>query len=187
MDDPKPWFPLRTERLLLREARQDDFDDVHAYATQPEVVRYMDWGPNTREDTQAALERWFAAQSQWPRDDCNFLVEHLADQRVIGSIRLGINKPAQHSADLGYSFNRDYWGRGYATEASAALIDVVFRTLGLHRVWAWCDVRNVNSYGVMERLGMRREGRLEENVMVKGEWRTSYLYAILDREWKSPG
>ncbi len=46
-EDLKPWFPIRTERLLLREFAQADFDDVHAYAIDPLVVRYMDWGPNT--------------------------------------------------------------------------------------------------------------------------------------------
>ena len=51
-DEPqKPWFPLRTQRLLLREARLGDYDDIHAYGADPEVVRFMDWGPNTPEVT----------------------------------------------------------------------------------------------------------------------------------------
>ncbi|MFL5297738.1 MAG: GNAT family N-acetyltransferase [Phenylobacterium sp.] len=182
-DDLKPWFPIRTERLLLREFRQADFDDVHAYATQPEVVRFMDWGPNTPDETQAFLGRMFEAQARWPRDDVNLAVEHRADGRVIGSIRLGANNPAEHSADLGYSFNRDYWRQGIATEAARAMLDVAFRVLGVHRVWAWCDVRNAGSYGVMEKLGMRREGELKQNVHVKGDWRTTYLYAILADEF----
>lgn len=183
-DDLKPWFPIRTERLLLREFRQSDFDDVHAYATQPEVVRYMDWGPNSPDDTQAFLDRSFDAQIRWPREDVNLAVEHLADGRVIGAIRLGVNQPPyEHSADIGYSFNRDYWRQGIATEAARAMAEAAFLVLGLHRVWAWCDVRNTGSYGVMEKLGMRREGLLRENVRVKGEWRTTYLYAILAHEW----
>jgi ribosomal-protein-alanine N-acetyltransferase len=187
-DDLKPWFPIRTERLLLREFRQSDFDDVHAYATQSEVVRYMDWGPNTLEDTQAFLDRSLDAQSRWPRGDVNLAVEHLADGRVIGAIRLGVNdKPYEHSADIGYSLNRDYWRQGIATEAARAMADVAFRVLRLHRVWAWCDVRNAGSYGVMEKLGMRREGVLRENVWVKDEWRTTYLYAILAHECILPG
>jgi RimJ/RimL family protein N-acetyltransferase len=183
----EPWFPVRTERLLLREFRQDDFDDVHAYATQPEVVRFMDWGPNTLDETQAFLDRSFEAQGRWPRDDVNLAVEHLAHGRVIGAIRLGVNKPAERSADIGYSFNRDYWRQGIATEAARALAGVAFGVLGFHRVWAWCDERNHGSYGVMEKLGMRREGRLLENVHVKGERRTSLLYAILAHEFDRNG
>ena len=182
-EDIKPWFPIRTARLVLREFRQDDFDDVHAYATQAEVVRYMDWGPNTPDETQAFLERMFEAQGRWPRDDVNLAVEHAGDRRVIGAIRLGRNKPAEHSADLGYSYNRDYWGRGFGTEAARAMMQVAFRVLGLHRVWAWCDVRNAGSYRVMEKLGMRREGTFRQNIQVKGAWRDTFVYAILADEF----
>jgi RimJ/RimL family protein N-acetyltransferase len=186
-EDIRPWFPLRTARLWLREFRQDDFDDVHAYATQAEVVRYMDWGPNTPQETQGFLDRMFEAQATWPRDDVNLAIEHAKDRRVIGAIRLGLNKPAEQSADLGYSINRDYWGRGITTEAARALAGVAFRALGVHRLWAWCDIRNVASYRVMEKLGMRREGTFRENVHVKGAWRDTYVYAMLDREFAPAG
>ena len=163
-EDLKPWFPLRTERLLLREFTQDDFDDVHAYAIDPDVVRYMDWSPNTLEDTQAALDRWDAAQARWPRPDVNLAIQHLADNRVIGSIRLGVNDEA--TGDVGYSL------------ASAG-----FSLLGLHRIWAECDVRNAGSYGVMEKLGMRREAHFRQDKRARDGWRDSYLYAILAEEW----
>lgn len=51
------WLPIETERLWLREFREDDFDSIHAYATDPEVVRYMPWGPNTLEVTREVLDR----------------------------------------------------------------------------------------------------------------------------------
>lgn len=64
MTDAAPWFPIRTERLLLREFREADFDAAHVYASDPEVVRYMDWAPNTLDDTRAFLDRMLAAQAQ---------------------------------------------------------------------------------------------------------------------------
>jgi RimJ/RimL family protein N-acetyltransferase len=51
-DDPKPWFPIHTERLLLREFRESDLGDIHAYAAVPEVSRFMTWGPNTPDDSR---------------------------------------------------------------------------------------------------------------------------------------
>ncbi len=59
-----------------------------------------------------------------------------------------------------------------------------FQTLGLHRIVARCDARNVASARVMERLGMRREALLVENEMVKDEWTDELVYALLDREWR---
>jgi RimJ/RimL family protein N-acetyltransferase len=184
-EDLTPWFPLRTERLLLREFTQGDFDDVHAYAIDPDVVRYMDWGPNTLDDTQAALDRWFAAQSCWPRADVNLAVEHVADGLVIGSIRLSVTDEAARTGDIGYSFASAYWRQGIGTEAARAMVAVGFEVLGLHRIWAECDTRNAGSYGIMEKLGMRREGHLRQNKRARDGWRDSYLYAILADEWSA--
>lgn len=177
----KPWFPLRTARLLLREAREEDFDDVHAYAIDPEVVRYMDWGPNTPEVTREVLDRWFAEQQIWPRGHVNLIVELVAEARAIGTIRLSLQ--GEGAADLGYSYNSAYWRNGYGYEAAEAIVRVAFETLKLHRVWATCDVRNRGSFGIMEKLGMRREGTLRKNQLVRDGWRDTHVYALLDEEW----
>ncbi len=180
-----PWFPIRTKRLLLREARESDSADIHAYASDPEVARYMDWGPNDEATTRDVLDRWTKKQAEWPRADVNLLVEHLADSRVIGSIRLGVKDLANRSADFGHSYNRAYWRKGYGTEAARAMLAVGFETLGLHRIWATADVRNRASWSLLAKLGMRREARFRRDVFVKGVWRDSYLYAILAEEWRT--
>lgn len=175
-----PWFPLVTERLTLREFREDDFADVHAYASDPEVSRFMDWGPNTEDETRAFLGRAIDAQI-WPRDGVSLAVEITDEARVIGSIRLDV-KPDQ-AADFGYSLGRPYWRRGYASEATAALLAVAFGVLGVHRVWATCDTRNRASFGVMEKLGMRREATFRQDKRMRDGWRDTHLYAILVEEW----
>jgi RimJ/RimL family protein N-acetyltransferase len=186
-DDLKPWFPIRTERLLLRAFTQGDFDDVHAYATEEAVVRYMDWGPNTLEETQAFLDRSFAAQLRWPRSDVNLAIQQLTDGRVIGAIRLGVGGEATRTGDIGYSIASAYWRQGLVTEAARAMLRAGFDVLGLHRIWAECDVRNTGSYGVMTKLGMRREAHFRQDKLGRDGWRDSYLYALLADEWISPG
>jgi len=76
----------------------------------------------------------------------------------------------------------EYWSRGIGTEAAGALIRFGFEKLGLHRIIAKCDPMNMASWRVMEKTGMRREGRLRENVKIRGEWRDSLLYSILEHE-----
>lgn len=185
-DDPqKPWFPIRTKRLLLREARLTDYDDVHAYGADPEVSWFMDWGPNMPEVTAQVVGRWVAMSALWPRDEVNLVVELLETGRVIGAIRLAIQSKADRTADFGYTFNKDYWRQGIGTEAASAIIETAFKELGLHRVFATCDVRNAGSYAVMEKLGMRREGTLLKNHEVRGRWRDTHLYALLAEEWEA--
>lgn len=181
----QPWFPVRTERLLLREFRETDFDDVHAYAADPEVARFMEWGPNTPEQTREFMERALAQQTEWPRAGVGLAVEHLGGGRVIGSIRLAVQDEASRTCDIGYSFASGYWRRGICTEAARALLDVAFGVLGAHRVFAECDQRNAGSYGVMEKLGMRREGAFRSAKLIKGQWTDRYLYAVLEDEWRA--
>jgi len=177
------WFPLLTPRLILREFHEDDLDDIQAYAEDPEVVRYMDWGPNTPAMTRQFLDLRLDDQRTWPRLAFSLAVEVRAEARMIGAVRLDVSDPANRGADLGYSFHRDYWRRGIASESARALARVAFERLGLHRLWATCDVRNTGSAGVLEKLGMRREATLRQHLWVRDGWRDSHLYAILADEW----
>jgi ribosomal-protein-alanine N-acetyltransferase len=76
----------------------------------------------------------------------------------------------------------EYWGQIIGTEAAGALIRFGFQKLGLHRIIAKCDPMNMASWRIMEKNGMRREGRLGEDVKIRGEWRDSLLYSILEHE-----
>jgi ribosomal-protein-alanine N-acetyltransferase len=177
------WFPIETARLLLREFRADDFDDIHAYASDLEVVRLMIWGPNTPEMTQTFLSGMLKAQETWPRSAVELVLELKGDRRVIGAIGLRLKDERNRTADIGYVLNRSNWGCGYTTEAARAILDAAFRQLKFHRIWAMCDTRNHASYRVMEKLGMRREAHFHRDALEKGEWRDTYLYAILAEEW----
>ena len=102
-DDPKPWFPLRTARLSLREFRQDDFDDVHAYASQPDVARYMDWGPNTPAMTRQWLE-CSAGADRAPR--WVFAVVRRGDDMLIGAVELHVDDETHRRGSLGNTIAR---------------------------------------------------------------------------------
>jgi ribosomal-protein-alanine N-acetyltransferase len=180
-----PWLPLETERLLLRDFRAEDESGIYAYASDPEVVRYADWGPSDCATIRANLQRRLQEQERWPRDSIELAVALRSNQFLIGILRISILDHHSRTADFGYTFNRRYWNHGYATEGARALLHVAFARLNLHRVWATCDVRNYASFRVMEKLGMRREGYFKKDVLQKGEWRDSYLYAVLAEEWNS--
>ncbi len=83
-----------------------------------------------------------------------------------------------------YVLNRNFWKLGYATETVQALVKFGFKELKLHRIFATCDAENFASAHVMEKVGMQREAHFRENGWVKGKWRDSLLYAILEGEWK---
>jgi RimJ/RimL family protein N-acetyltransferase len=177
------WFPIVTPRLCLREFRATDEADIHAYASDPEVARFMSWGPNTPPETRAVLDSWLAEQRHWPRSSVTLAIELTAERRLIGGIRLDERDALHRTADFGYTLTRAYWGRGLATEAARALLDTDFRSLGLHRAWETCDTRNIASRRVLEKLGLRPEAEFRRDTIRRGAWADSYLYAILAEEW----
>lgn len=174
------WFPIATPRLMLRQFAEHDEPDVHEFASDLAVTRYTDWGPNTEAETRDRIRGYLREQSSWPRAEVNLAVEQYMQHKVIGTIRLAILNEETRTADFGFAFNRLYWNQGYATEAASAILRTAFTTLALHRVWATCDTRNVGSWRVMEKLGLRREAEFRQDALQKGQWRDSYLYAILE-------
>jgi RimJ/RimL family protein N-acetyltransferase len=174
--------PLQTPRLLLRDFVKDDWRAVHSYAADPEVVRYMEWGPNSDAETRNYVELVIASQKNQPRLDYDLALTLRAVNRLIGACGLHISNPHNREGWIGYVLNRECWGQGLATEAARALLIFGFTQFGLHRIFATCSPHNAASARVLEKIGMRREGHLREHKWHRGTWRDSFLYAILEHE-----
>jgi RimJ/RimL family protein N-acetyltransferase len=166
--------------LLLREFSAGDEPAVHEYAADPVVSQFMDWGPNSPEITMQHIQKRLAEQQVWPRDEVTLAIELREEGKLIGGFRFDILDRQNGLADFGFVINRRYWNRGYATEATRAVLNRTFGALKLHRIIATCDTRNIGSARVMEKAGMRREAHFQKDVFQKGAWRDSYLYATLN-------
>ena len=175
---------IETERLLLRDLVTGDRHAVHEYASDPEVVRFMDWGPNTKDETDEFIKRSISTQNEKPRRNFTLAIILKNTGELIGSCGIHVSNPENREGWLGYCLNRNFWGRGYATETARGLVKFGFAKLDLHRLFATCDPENSASAHVLEKSGMKREGHLREHKWSKGKWRNSYIYAILQQDWK---
>jgi RimJ/RimL family protein N-acetyltransferase len=172
---------INTKRLVLREFTREDFEAVHHYGSDPSVVKFMQWGPNTRLETRQFIERSIQSQVVQPRTSYNLAIE--MEDQVIGGCGLTIHSISDKRAEIGYCIRREDWGKGVGTEVAAGLLNFGFVELKMHRIEAKCDPDNIASYKVMEKNGMRREGILREEKKIRGEWRDSYIYSILENDW----
>lgn len=171
---------METERLLIRKFSPADHRDLFEYLSREEVVKYEPYEVFTEEESLREAVR----RSENP----DFLAVCLKDGgKMIGNIYL--SKREFDTWELGYVFNSDYHGRGYATEAAKAAVDDAFRNRGARRVIAMCNPLNERSWKLLERLGMRREGHLRQNIYFKKDksgcpiWLDTYEYGILYSEW----
>lgn len=176
---------IETDRLIIREFNDDDFTSVHLYASDPEVIKYLPFGPNTNLDTELFLTKVKNFQIQYPRYDYEFAVVLKENNLLIGGCGIHVTNPNNKEASIGYCYNKTYWGQGYASEAANAIIAFGFKNLNLHRVYATCAPDNIGSAKVMEKVGMTKEGHLREHKLQKGTWRDSFIYSILEHEYNS--
>ena len=145
---------IETERLWLRPWRQEDVAPFHAMGQDAEVMRYL--GPLvTHKEAKAAHDRMVACQSE--HGMCFWAVERQADGAFIGFCGLKPGKPPiEGEVEIGWRLARDAWGQGYAREAAAASLAWGWANLHAPAVAAVTVLANVRSWGLMERLGMRR-------------------------------
>ena len=104
--------------------------------------------------------------------------------RVRDQLMARWREEAEHrQGEIGFAFHPDAQGRGYASEAATAVLELAFGLLGLHRVYGRTDARNVASAALMRRLGMRQEAHLRENEIFKGAWGDELVFAVLEDEF----
>ncbi len=150
-------FPdaLHTPRLVLRPIGLDDAGPVFdAYATDPEVTRFLTWAPHASlAETEAYIACCVAAAASR-----TFVLVGRDDGALRGA--LGLRRPAPHRFDVGYVLARPWWGQGLMTEALAEVVQWALAQPGIWRIGAYCDVDNPASARVMEKAGLHREGLL---------------------------
>lgn len=176
---------LETERLLMRDFVESDWEAVLAYQTDPLYLRYNHWTERSEAGVRAFVQMFIDHQKQQPRQKFQLALVLKSENRLIGNCGIRINNLKAREANIGYELDSRYWGRGYATEAARAILRFGFETLAMRRIWAQTIAENVGSARVLEKIGMHLEVRLPQKEFIKGKWRDHLLYAILDHEWQN--
>ena len=167
---------VETERLILRRYKKEDVQDLFEYLSDKEVVKYEPYKQQTFDETKENLE-WRISTDEMVAVELKNL------HKMIGNVYMG--KRDFEALEIGYVFNRNYWGYGYAAESCKALIQQAFSN-GVHRIYAECDPNNKSSWKLLEALGFQREAYFRKNVYFwkdetgKPIWKDTYVYAKLN-------
>ena len=180
-------LPIETSRLRLRAFVPEDLEALHAIQSREDIHRWLYSEPCGEDEMREELERRIARVREAPETGVALAVELAATGELLGDVSLTVGPPEHRQAEIGFTLHPGHHGRGYATEAAAAVVALAFRAYDLHRVYGRLEPRNTASARVLEKLGMRREAHLVENEWVKGEWQSELVYALLAREWRAGG
>lgn len=177
---------MTTDRLIIRRFIPEDWEDLYEYLSLPDVVKYEPYDVFTKDHcVLEVMERHEAKEKS-----VFWAVCLKNSKKMIGHLYFAQNEPAEFMTwQLGYVFNPNYYGKGYATEACKRILQYGFEECYAHRIVAQLNVKNSASWRLLERLSMRRESHMIQNVFFKrtsdGEpiWNDSYSYAITSSEW----
>jgi RimJ/RimL family protein N-acetyltransferase len=170
---------IATERLRLRPYDLSDVPELARLIGTREVAENLLRVPHPYTEQDARTFILSVRES----GEARFAIALAEEQNLIGGIGLRIH--VQHPrAELGYWLGTPYWGRGYATEASRAVVHYGFETLGLRRIYASAFRENIASAKVLQKLGMQHEGCLREHVLKWGRFIDLEIYGILRSQWK---
>jgi RimJ/RimL family protein N-acetyltransferase len=182
----RPDYPITTERLLLRPVLESDAAAMHAYKSREDVCRYL---PHDVLSLEQVIERTRTLYATTTLEDegqsLTLAVIERASGAMVGDVILFWRSREHRAGEVGYAFDPAFHGRGYAVEATAAMLGLAFDGLGLHRIVGRLDARNTASARVLEKLGMRREAHFVSNEYLKGEWTDELVYALLAEEWQA--
>jgi RimJ/RimL family protein N-acetyltransferase len=180
-----PTYPVPTARLDLSPLVPADVDDLLAYRGRADVCRYLPFDPNTREGLLHRMSGDLARRELTAEGQGLTLGVRVRETgRLVGDVVLFYRSEPHAGGEIGYVFHPDVAGRGYATEAAAAVLGLAFDGLRLNRVVARLDARNEPSARLAARLGMRQEAHFVRNELYRGEWTDELVFALLADEWR---
>lgn len=176
--DATAHLPLVTERLVLRLHTDEDAAGLQRIYSRPDVARLLLEEPWSQQDAQdQIIRRRRRTGLETGEGQLAAVVEH--EGRVIGDVALWVTDREHRLAEIGWVLDPDHGGRGLATEAVRAILDLAFESYRVHRVAAQMDARNEDSARLAQRVGMRREAHLRQDWWSKGEWTDTVIFAML--------
>ncbi len=178
---------FHSERLTFRDFTPQDYPQFASVFSNPLVMRYAYRACITDEgEMHDYFETVLKNAAEQPRMLYEFAVHIQSSGEFAGfaDIHAEYILAGQRRAELGYFLLPEHWGRGYATEIARALVDVSFRTLGLHKVVGSCNEHNDASAQVMQKAGMRKEGVFRGERYKDGRWDDELRFGILKSDWQ---
>lgn len=173
---------IETERLLLRKIAFNDVADIFEYASDPRVSEYTMWSTHDSiEDTKFFVKSLIKMYKR--RELVDWVIFHKADRKSIGTCGFVEWSMTHSRAEIGYALSRKYWGSGYMSEAVSAAVEFGFREMQLNKVEGKCEINNIGSARVMEKVGMQLEGILRQHIYVKGRYWDLKTYGLMAEEF----
>ena len=180
-----PFASIRTARLLVRAVTADDAPALAARRSDPDVARYQNWTlPFPLERAQAMATELAGLDGPTAGEWWMATVCDPASGEIFGDVVTHLSEDGR-TAEIGYTFLPEHWGKGYAVEATDALIAYLFGERGVTRVFGMLHPDNPASAMVMERCGLVFEGHTRSSFWLADENSDDWIYGMTRADWEA--
>lgn len=176
---------LSTDRLRLTEITWDDLENIHHLHSIFKVDEFNTVGlPKTIEETRQNIKPYVEANEKNPQSKYTWGIRLADTNEFIGLAGISLSNDKFKIGEIFYKLLPDFWGNGYATEVARKIIATGFENFELHRITAGFAIDNIKSKRVLEKSGMIEEGMLRKILPIRGEWVDSYIYSIIEDDYR---
>lgn len=148
-------LPIDSERIVLRRLSEDDLGAFQAYRTDVEVWKYQGWSIVSDEEARAFLTTVSKSPLLEPAEWCQIAIALKETNHLIGDIGIYISEN-QDTAEIGFSLNRNWQGKGLASEAVLLAMNLIFENSSVQKIIGITDARNDPSIRLLERIKMEK-------------------------------
>ncbi len=174
---------VETKRLLIREFSQADLDGLSAVESPSDAERHQAFDLSHPDQLRPAIRAAITHAREEPRRVWDLAVQ-MKDGGLIGRGGVTLSLVEPREGTMWFVSDPRFWNQGYITEAAMGLFKFCFEDLKLHRVIGESDPANAGSARLMEKLGMRKEAHFVKNACIKGVWKDTAVWALLEDEWR---
>ena len=174
---------IETNRLILRKFKITDSENMfNNWGSDPNVTKYLSWQThNDVKDSEDIINLWISNYED--SSVYNWVIELKETNEVIGNISVVKLENTNKSCEIGYCIGSKYWNKGITTEAFQSIINYLFEEIGINRICAKHDIKNIASGEVMKKCKMTFEGTLREVQFRNNRFCSLTVYSILRSEW----
>ena len=177
---------IKTDRLYIRPVCIEDNESLFRYRSDSETNKYLSLIPQTIEDVAEFINKT-SFDIDVPDTWYQLVIIEQNSSLLIGDIGIHFLDTGSENkqVEIGYTLDKEFRGKGYASEALSKVVDYLINSLNKHRIIASIDPANVDSIRLVERLGFRKEAHFVESLFFHGKWVDDIVYAILEKEWNN--
>ena len=175
---------LETESFYLRRFSQKYLKTFVEYRNHPSVSRYQDWESYSDAEGLEFIKKQQKINPGDIGESFVFAIVEKGTDQLVGDLSITIDGEFSSNLEIGLTLSPFYQHKGLGYEVNIPVLNFVFDELGIHRVYAITDSKNIAAHKQLERMGFRREAHFVEYAWAKENWVDVYYFALLKEEWK---